>query len=459
MTKWVIVCNPNTYNIEQSLHDSSNIFWRMDDNKYKVDDIVYLYVSGYLSSIKYKLIVKRLYVNKKQFNEEKYFYKFNDYDGYYMELELLKVYHDDLLNKEYLQQNGLEKLRVPSKIEMKLDNAIKYRISHGLPRREKEVYFVFQNKTYNEEYEKGYLWAPKHKKDGGETANWSLLKKVRKDDIIIHSVEQKIKAISIAKTDVYDHPKPDELGESWETNGWRIDTNYINIANPIITKNHKNQIYDLQPEESGPFSKTKRGKQGYLYKGNHKLLNYILKESLNLIGNDELNSRKDKLIQEVLIAEDLDDEVEIIDINNDYHLKEGGEIKISETPQEKKDLVSSKNGNKYPRNKEVAKNSLKLSDFKCEINSQHKTFNRKNNGLPYTEPHHLIPLSKHSDFKNSLDVEHNIVSLCSNCHNEIHYGENYEELITQLYNQRKEKLKHMNIDVNLQTLLSYYNVK
>lgn len=73
-----------------------------------------------------------------------------------------------------------------------------------------------------------------------------------------------------------------------------------------------------------------------MYKGNHKLLNYILKESLNLIGNDELNSRKDKLIQEVLIAEDLDDEVEIIDINNDYHLKEGGEIKISETPQEKK---------------------------------------------------------------------------------------------------------------------------
>lgn len=457
MTKWVIVCKPTTYNIEQALNDNNNIFWRMDKNNYKIGDTVYLYITGYLSSIKYKLMVKRINVNTNLFNEDEYYYKANNYEDLYMDLELLKVYHDDLLNKEFLKQNGLKKLRGLTEITEKLDNAIEFRYSQGLPQRQREVFFVFQSKYFNKEYKEGYLRAPKHKKDGSDTANWSLMKKVRKGDIIIHSVTQKVKAISIAKSDVNDHIKPDELGKSWKSNGWRIDTEYITIPNSINTKEHKDKIYTLQPKGIGPFSKVKKGKQGYLYRGNNSLLNYILSESLKLDGNDELRSRIDELTQEGLIAEDLADEEEIIDINNDYNLEEGGQIETSESPQDKKELISNKSGEKYPRNKEVAKNSLKLSNFKCEINNEHFTFNRKNNGLPYTEPHHLIPLSRHDDFENSLDVEYNIVSLCSNCHNEIHYGENYEKLITQLYNQRQEMLELMKIDVSLETLISYYN--
>lgn len=42
-----------------------------------------------------------------------------------------------------------------------------------------------------------------------------------------------------------------------------------------------------------------------------------------------------------------------------------------------------------------------------------------------TEPYHLIPISKYKDFdyKNcSLDTMENIVSICSHCHNLLHYG-------------------------------------
>lgn len=39
------------------------------------------------------------------------------------------------------------------------------------------------------------------------------------------------------------------------------------------------------------------------------------------------------------------------------------------------------------------------------------------------EPHHLIPLQYHEEFEWSLDVEANVVSLCSECHNQIHYGD------------------------------------
>ncbi len=34
----------------------------------------------------------------------------------------------------------------------------------------------------------------------------------------------------------------------------------------------------------------------------------------------------------------------------------------------------------------------------------------------------MIPISKYKDYNYSLDVMENIVSLCSHCHNLLHYG-------------------------------------
>ena len=56
----------------------------------------------------------------------------------------------------------------------------------------------------------------------------------------------------------------------------------------------------------------------------------------------------------------------------------------------------------------------------------------------------------------TLDTESNIVSLCSNCHNQIHYGQGAELIITKLYNQRKDALKSEGIDITLEQLLTMY---
>lgn len=56
----------------------------------------------------------------------------------------------------------------------------------------------------------------------------------------------------------------------------------------------------------------------------------------------------------------------------------------------------------------------------------------------------------------SLDVEANIVSLCSNCHNKIHYGQNAAELVTKLYELRKSELEKCNINISLDELLELY---
>lgn len=111
------------------------------------------------------------------------------------------------------------------------------------------------------------------------------------------------------------------------------------------------------------------------------------------------------------------------------------------------------------RDQNIAENALKMAHYKCEINNTHPSFIRKTNGSNYMEPHHLIPLEFQEYFKFSLDVEANIVSLCSNCHNEIHYGINNEKLITRLYYERYEKLLNAGLSISLEILLLFYEYK
>lgn len=110
----------------------------------------------------------------------------------------------------------------------------------------------------------------------------------------------------------------------------------------------------------------------------------------------------------------------------------------------------------YKRERKIAMNAISHAQYMCEYNKNHESFIRKNDGVRYTEAHHLIPMAYQGDFEYSIDIEENIVSLCSNCHNEIHYGANAEALITKLYNERKEYLKKKKIDISLEKLLSYY---
>ena len=118
------------------------------------------------------------------------------------------------------------------------------------------------------------------------------------------------------------------------------------------------------------------------------------------------------------------------------------------------------NGHKtYPRDRQVAINALAHAHFKCEVDQEHPTFIRKRSDRPYTEPHHLVPMSFSDSFDVSLDREENIVSLCSNCHNEIHYGRDAKILIEKLYSDRKELLESIGISITFDELLEMYGIQ
>ena len=110
----------------------------------------------------------------------------------------------------------------------------------------------------------------------------------------------------------------------------------------------------------------------------------------------------------------------------------------------------------YPRDRQIALNALAHAKYECEIDGKHPTFLRKNSDKTYTEPHHLIPMAFQDQFDYSLDVEENIVSLCSNCHKEIHYGKYADTLVRMLYLERIDVLRKAGIHIELEDLLKMY---
>lgn len=115
--------------------------------------------------------------------------------------------------------------------------------------------------------------------------------------------------------------------------------------------------------------------------------------------------------------------------------------------------------NAVPRNSNIATNALKRVQYHCELNPKHDTFISRFNNMPYMEAHHLIPLKFQAQFENSLDIEENIISLCSKCHAEIHKGINYKTMLLKLYKERKKELYKRNLNISIDELYKMYETE
>lgn len=173
------------------------------------------------------------------------------------------------------------------------------------------------------------------------------------------------------------------------------------------------------------------------------------REKAKLILEEELKrvNASQEVMNEREFIEDLNktiiySEQKVFEYNNNP--EPAKESRISQTSQ-------------YNRSRKVSSNALLKANFLCEVNKEHLVFIRKNSNENYTEPHHLIPLFAQIDFPNvNLDREQNIVSLCSYCHNLLHYGADIDEVLYKLYLSRKELLKLIGIDISYEELKKYY---
>lgn len=137
-------------------------------------------------------------------------------------------------------------------------------------------------------------------------------------------------------------------------------------------------------------------------------------------------------------------------------LPKNTDLSYSGKPKVKNALINTRGRKTYSRDPRISARALTMADYMCEFDPTHTTFTRKVDGLPYTEPHHLVPMGFSSIFDVSLDIEENIVSLCSNCHNHLHYGKDIQQILEKIYHKRKELLKSVGIDVSFEELLAMY---
>ena len=130
----------------------------------------------------------------------------------------------------------------------------------------RHFWWVNQGKTYKEERDGGYIWAPQRTKAGTSPYYfWENVSLVSPGDIIFHYEGGDVRAVSVATEHGREADRPSELPPiEWDTAGWRADCDYVEIAEPISLVAVQSRLAKLQIEK-GPVNHTGRVNQGYLY--------------------------------------------------------------------------------------------------------------------------------------------------------------------------------------------------
>lgn len=192
------------------------------------------------------------------------------------------------------------------------------------------------------------------------------------------------------------------------------------------------------------------------------LITYI--ELEGFIGNRSIEQFNDFILlkEDGLFLEDGDNEEKYQLATQQFIVSEGivGGYEVN-IKRERPDPIFNKGGQKqWSRNAGLASKAMMLSNYTCEIDRSHKTFISKSTNKPYVESHHLVPIAKQEEFRYDLDQLANIISLCPLCHRLIHLGkdEEKEELLKKLFEQRKEQLNRVGIEITFSDLKTLYGI-
>lgn len=125
-TEWIIACNPDKYDVIGAFHELGSIDWTQSAN-IVVGDIVYIYVSNTVRTIKVKCKVNAVNkavptIDDSKFNKS---YEFDGSKGRYMELEMIEEFSTGLFEKSRLEQHSFKSplgpVRVSSELKEYLD--------------------------------------------------------------------------------------------------------------------------------------------------------------------------------------------------------------------------------------------------------------------------------------------------------------------------------------------------
>lgn len=149
-------------------------------------------------------------------------------------------------------------------------------------------YWVNQGKTYKQEKEGGYLWAPTQNNFGNTLFHWSNMTRLEPNDVILNYFKGSILGYCIVQSKYFIAPKPKELNVDveWENQGFMVDAKYFLFSNPVELKTAYPMIEEYLPPKYSPINNSGtppkiKANQGYLYESNEM----VTKEVFKIAGN------------------------------------------------------------------------------------------------------------------------------------------------------------------------------
>lgn len=125
-------------------------------------------------------------------------------------------------------------------------------------------WWVNQNQTYKFEVPGGFLWSPKTRADGGRNPFYKTMEEVQPGDLVFSFSDTYIKSIGIVQRPAVTSPKPNfrTAGSNWANEGWYVEVEFEEIANPIRPKDFMKFIGPLLADKYAPLQANGNGRQG-----------------------------------------------------------------------------------------------------------------------------------------------------------------------------------------------------
>lgn len=143
-------------------------------------------------------------------------------------------------------------------------------------------YWVNQGKTYKEEKEGGYLWAPKSNSSGDSFFHWENMTKLKPNDIVFNYRKGYLIGYCIVESNCFSAPQPEEFNVDveWEDDGYMVDAKYFLFKKPLNIETIYRKIEEFLPTKYSPLNETGdplkiKANQGYLYESNQAIARVI----------------------------------------------------------------------------------------------------------------------------------------------------------------------------------------
>jgi hypothetical protein len=126
-------------------------------------------------------------------------------------------------------------------------------------------WWITHGKTWREELNGGYLWAPLHDQGGSSRYYHRNVDAINAGDVIFSYANGRLRAVGVATSDGFVAKKPSELGGYWPDAGSMARVHFSEFSKGVSLEAMGSLAADLSTLLRGPLDTNRRAKQGYAF--------------------------------------------------------------------------------------------------------------------------------------------------------------------------------------------------